>query len=461
MKILRLIIGLVLLVAIAAGAWIVFFHSNWIKPAREEESAEPETDVAIHAVKITRATLHRYTECFGTVGPEQRRNGTGDPSASASANARMASPVAGVVSEVFCAAGQQVEKGAALLQLDDRLARAEEGKAEGALLSAQASLAKLKASIRPEQIAVAEIALSKARQAVEYAQQGDLRQKALAKDQLSSEKQIQESALQLAGAREDETTAEKQLMLLKNSPPPEELAEASAKVAEAERALSAVHLARSLLTINAPISATVVKVNVNPGEPVDAATVIIELVDLNRLEVSAAVPATEMKLLKPGQAAEIRCAAPNTKGAPESSSPPGAEIYADALFKGTLTGIGFQVDPKTDTVMVRAALPRDSGVKPGQSARLKIMVEEHPNCLVVPEECVFRDKVGINVIAVVENNKSGLQNVTTGLRENGLIEIEGKEIKEGDIVVSAGAYGLPEETKVHILDNDAPSAGKK
>ena len=459
MKKVRMLAGMLLFSAIAAGAWILLFHADLIKPQHKEEEAEPETDVAVRTVQIRRATLHRYTECYGTVMPAQRRNGK-----SQAASARMASPVAGVISEVFCVVGQHMEKDEPLFQLDDRIARGEELKAEAALFSAQATYAKLKTSVRPEQVALAEIAVEKARKTLAFAEQNEVRQKALAKDELASEKQLQESAQLVAGARDDLSTAEKQVALLKNSPAPEDLAETAAKIAEAEKALAALKLTRSLLTIKSPLAATVVKINVNPGEPVDTTNILIELADMNRLEVNGAVPAAEIRMLKPGQVVEISCitaAEKTAHGKSAQSAASAQDSSGDTVFQSTLADIGLQIDPKSDTVLVRAALPAESGARPGQSARLKITLEEHRDCLAVPEECVFRDKVGIDVIAVVENGKSSLENVTVGLRENGLLEISGKEIKGGEIVVSAGAYGLPEETKVHSLDAaDAPAKSK-
>ena len=60
---------------------------------------------------------------------------------------------------------------------------------------------------------------------------------------------------------------------------------------------------------------------------------------------------------------------------------------------------------------------------------------------------------GASVIAVVENNKAVQKPVKTGLREAGLVEVEGDGLKEGLTIVTVGAYALPKETKVRILDN--------
>lgn len=435
MKVLKIILGALLCAAIAGAAWVVFFHADWIKPDPKPKEKEPETDVAVRTVKITRATLHGYVDCIGLVAPEQRRAG-GNPQP---ASAKVASSIAGVLSAAECVSGQRVEKGATLFQLDDRAARAEEAKAEAAIASAQATLARLKASTRPEQIAVSEIALKKSRDAVTFAELNDARLKAMAKDQLASTKQLEESAQALVAAREDQRTAEKQLDLLKRTPAPEELAEAAAKITESEKSLAAAQLQRSMLTIKAPTSGTVLKVNANPGEPVDTTSVLAEIMDLKRLETAAVVPAAELNRLKIGQPVEIG--------------------DGETAIKTTLSGISLQVDPKTDSITVYAHLPDNAGLRPGQSARMKITVAQHDNCLAVPEECVFRDKTDLTVIATVENGISSMQNVTPGLSENGLVEISGKEIKEGDTVVLAGAYGIDKDTKVH--DAGSAAAEKK
>ena len=46
--------------------------------------------------------------------------------------------------------------------------------------------------------------------------------------------------------------------------------------------------------------------------------------------------------------------------------------------------------------------------------------------------------------------------VTTGLREDGWVEIEGENLKEGDSVVTVGAYGFPDKAKIHA-ENSATS----
>ena len=54
------------------------------------------------------------------------------------------------------------------------------------------------------------------------------------------------------------------------------------------------------------------------------------------------------------------------------------------------------------------------------------------------------------LIAVVEGDNALQRPVKAGLRDGGLVEVEGDGLKEGDTVVTVGAYGLPKATKVKI-----------
>ena len=56
----------------------------------------------------------------------------------------------------------------------------------------------------------------------------------------------------------------------------------------------------ALLQVTAPLSGTVARVNVKPGQAVDLTTVVAEVMDLNRLAVSAEIPSAEANDLKSG-----------------------------------------------------------------------------------------------------------------------------------------------------------------
>jgi multidrug efflux pump subunit AcrA (membrane-fusion protein) len=84
---------------------------------------------------------------------------------------------------------------------------------------------------------------------------------------------------------------------------------------------------------------------------------------------------------------------------------------------------------------------------------LRIVTAVHTNCLAVPIESVVTDENGKSVIALVKGEEATQMPVQTGLRENGLVEVTAPELKAGDAVVTVGAYGLPEKTKISVQNS--------
>jgi membrane fusion protein (multidrug efflux system) len=200
-------------------------------------------------------------------------------------------------------------------------------------------------------------------------------------------------------------------------------------VEDAEQQAAQAKAQQELLQIRAPLSGTVTKVNVHPGEAVDLTSALAHIIDLSRLVITADIPAGEAGPLKTGQTAVL-----------ETDPPKESKV----LF------VSPGIQASNGAVSVRISLPDGSGLRPGQYLKLRIITETHTNCLAVPAESVVKNYDGQDVIAVVTNGVANQVGVTTGLRENGLVEVTGGGIKEGDAVVTAGAYGLPAQTKVTI-----------
>jgi membrane fusion protein, multidrug efflux system len=227
----------------------------------------------------------------------------------------------------------------------------------------------------------------------------------------------------------------------------EVLVELNSRVAEAEverqkelyaqqntslKTLQEAEAQLAMVQITAPLSGTVVRVNIKPGQAVDLTTVVAEVMDLNRLAVSTEIPSAEANDLKPGNLLEVL-----------SKLPVMTEILS----------VSPSVDKDNDAVLARALLPKDSGLRPGQFVSLRIVTAVHTNCLAAPVESVVTDENGKSVIALVKGDEATQIPVQTGLRENGLVEIAAPEIKEGDVVVTVGAYGLPEKTKIRVQNS--------
>lgn len=323
------------------------------------------TVVPVSVAPILVTTLHDYVESWGTVGPEPAT--TGAPPA----NARVATPVAGIVAQVRTAEGERVERGRILFTLDTRLA---------------------------------DIAVSRARQAVGYAEQVFGRQQQLLASGITSQKQFQEAEQSLVTARNELAAAETQ---------------------------------RALLDVRAPVRGTIIKVSAKPGDAVDPTTSLAEIIDLDRLVVNTGV--------RSGQIAKVRRGQPATLALDSS----GAAAPAKAVF-GKVVYVGAQVESGADQVPVRVSVPASAGFRPGQYLRVRIAVEERVDRLAVPVESIItRDS--ITMLAVVTGDRAVLRPVQVGLRDGGLVEVSGSGLQAGLIVVATGAYGLPGESRIRIV----------
>jgi membrane fusion protein (multidrug efflux system) len=209
--------------------------------------------------------------------------------------------------------------------------------------------------------------------------------------------------------------------------------EAELALQTARSELAAAQTDLSLLEIKAPLAGTVVRINARLGQEVEPSAALAEVIALNRLVVTAQVPSREAGPLKPGQP---------------------VEFGAGGAAAGTLILVGKDIDPKTDTVRVRASLPAGAGFQPGQFLAIRIVSEERRDVLAVPETSLISDSVGGDAgsIVLVENGKAVRRRVKSGVRESGLVEVEGEGLKEGLTIVTEDAYAVPAESKVHIID---------
>lgn len=347
---------------------IVAYLSLQTKALPSDEPEAIVTDVAVKTGKIARMTLHRYVMAYGMVEPQPAM--LGEPAASS----KIAAPIAGILSRVYCEEGQPVKQGALLFELDTRAADALVAKAEVAVEFAQKHFAR--------------------------------KQQLLAADNVSR-KLYDESEQLLQTARKDLANAQTQ---------------------------------RELLRIKAPLSGTVAAIHFKVGETIGLNTALADLIDLERLDITLKIPSQEAAALRLGQPVEVNTGIKDGSGLNAISAPLGKVVF-----------ISPQIDPLTDTVLVRAALHSGSGMRPGQFVNARIVVEERSGHLAVPVASVVNRETG-STIAVVEGNTAKQMAVTPGLRDGNLVEIAGNTLREGMTVVTQGAYGLPAETQIRIIE---------
>jgi membrane fusion protein, multidrug efflux system len=185
------------------------------------------------------------------------------------------------------------------------------------------------------------------------------------------------------------------------------------------------------LEVVAPVSGTVTRVNVQPGQSVDTTTTVAEVIDLDRLALSVKIPSAQSGQLQMGQETQIASETPVT---------------------ASLSYVGSTVDPADGTVPAWALLPAESGLRPGQFVPFKVITETRTNCLAAPAESVVTDEDGNSAVWLVNDDQATKTNVDIGLREGDWVEITSSGLKAGDLVVTVGAYGLPDKTQIKVLN---------
>ncbi len=247
---------------------------------------------------------------------------------------------------------------------------------------------------------VAEVEVLKAQKELQFAEKTYERQKNLLAADGTSRKSYQEAEQQLSAARNGLAAAQTQL---------------------------------ALLQITSPLTGTLIRLNATLGQTVESNTVLAEVVDMTRLVAAARIPSREASLLKPGQPVELE---------------------SEGQTMGTLSYVGKDIDPGTDTVLIRASLPDQAKFRPGQFLPIRIICEEHRDCLAVPEESLVSSEEEGSWIMIVKGDKAVRQPVVDGFRERGLVEVSGEGLAEGMIIVTTDAYSLPPETKIHIVSQE-------
>ena len=69
----------------------------------------------------------------------------------------------------------------------------------------------------------------------------------------------------------------------------------------------------------------------------------------------------------------------------------------------------------------------------------------------VPER--GQNEAGEWVISLISGKRAVQQPVKVGFREGDKVQVQSLLLQAGDVVVTTGAYGLPEKTRIRILND--------
>lgn len=215
--------------------------------------------------------------------------------------------------------------------------------------------------------------------------------------------------------------------------------------AELEVARAGVALARARLErmqIRAPFDGVVGIRSVSPGDFVKDGDALINLEDIDRLKVDFRLPELYLDRVQPGQILELT-----------------SDVLPGASFAAQVDAIDPLVDAQGRAVRLRASLANPGGrLRPGVFARVRLILAERPEVLVVPETALVPAPGNVQFVYRVVDGKARRVDVQTGVRREAVVEILGG-LEAGAEVITAGQLKLRDGAPVTVSQGRVSEAG--
>ena len=337
--------------------------------------------------------------------------------------------------------GSKVHAGQLLATLENRDLAAAAQDNQGTYDQAQAAYTIATASTLPEEIQKAQGDAQAAKVTLEAQQKLYDSREDLYKQGALPRKDLDQAAVALTQAKNQYELAQRHLDALMAVSKQQELKAAAGQLQSAKGKYLGAAAQLSYSEIRSPINGVVTDRSLYPGEMAAAGTPLITVMDTSSVIARAHIPQDQAALLKLGDKATITV--------------PGEE---DPI-EGKVTVVSPALDPNSTTVEVWIQAKNPKGLlRPGTSVKISMLARSVPNSLVIPAAAVLTAPDGGNYVMVAgSDNKAHQKTVKTGIRQGDQVQIlDG--LAEGERVITSGAYGLPDNTK--IRSEAAPESDK-
>ena len=343
--------------------------------------------------------------------------------------------------------GQKVHKGQLLAELENRDLSAAAIDNQGAFDQAEATHETSVKGTLPADFEKAQLDFDTAKQGLDAQEKLYASREELFKQGALPRKDLDAARVSLAQARSDYNLAKRRLDALNAGGKQQALRSADGQLASAKGKLLAAQAQLSYSEIRSPIDGYITDRPLYPGEMATAGTPLLTVMDTAKVITKAHVPQSDAAVLHKGDKATIEMSG------------------AEDKFPGVVTLVSPAVDPGSTTVeiWVEAANPGQQ-LRPGTTVKLAINAQTVRNALVIPAAALLNASGDSAQVMVIDSQSTAQsRDVKTGIQSDQNVQIV-DGLKPGEQVVSQGAYGLPDKTKVKIekpANGDAQSdAGK-
>jgi len=397
--------------------------------ACSKEPTEKEPVVAVQAATAEKTTLQESVSAQAVLFPLQQ--------------AAITPKISAPVKKFLVNRGGKVRKGQLLAVLENRdlLASSEENK--GGLEQAQASYETITAASLPEEMQKAQLDTEAAKKVLDAQEKVYQSRQELFQQGALPRKELDQAGVDVTQARNQYNIAQKHYDALQAIGKQQELRSAAGQLQSAKGKYMGAEAQLGYSEIRSPIDGFVTDRPLYPGEMAAAGTALITVMDTSRVIAKTHIPQPDAALLKLGDKATLTV--------------PGEEEPVE----GKVTVISPALDPNSTTVEVWVqAENRKQRLKPGTSVQLTMLAQTVNDALAIPAASVLTGQDGATTVMVIGSDGRAHQTaVKLGIRDGDRVQVLGG-IAPSTKVVIAGAYGLPDKTKVTIEASAEPSDKK-
>jgi len=329
--------------------------------------------------------------------------------------------------------GDHVRAGELVAVLDNGDLKAAVAEANGAYEQAQANFQNATGAQLPVQVQAAEQDVQNARSAFQAAQYLYESDNSLYKQGALAKARVDEAQVALVQAQNKLAMAEQQLQRLQAVGKTAQVKAAQGQLDAARGQYEAAKAQLAYSEIRSPMTGVVTDRPLYPGGMASAGSPLMTIMDTSRIIARAHLPVAQAEGLKAGDVVEV--------------SAPGQEHPS----AGKVTLVSPALDPDSTTVEVWAEAANPMGrLKPGITVTLTFTSKNIPGALTVPTSAVVsKPDQPPYVMIVGSDGRAHERVVQIGIEQGNNKQIL-QGLREGELVVTTGAYGLPDNVKVQV-----------
>ncbi len=343
----------------------------------------------------------------------------------------------------FVQRGAHVSRGQLLATLEHADLDAAVRDSHGALKQADATYVTTTKAGVVEDLQKARLDLAQAKANLEVAQNVFNARENLLKEGAIPRRDFETSQAALVQAKAAFDIAEEHLNSLNSVSQTATIQNAEGARESAQGKYEAAQAALGYSEIRSPIDGVVTDRPLFAGEMANTGQPIVTVMDVSTLVAKVHLSPEQAAALKLGDEAAVTI--------PGEGEP----------VKGKLTLISPALDTGSTTLEVWVAIPnKDGRLKVGTSARVAVSSRTIPNALCIPNEAVIATKAGDPAVMVIgADGVANQKSVKTGVSDGHDTQIL-SGLAAGDQVVTKGAYGMDDGTKVKIAAAEPAQDGK-